>query len=94
VSGPGDLRVEGSLEGSIRVRGRVVVAGGGTVRREVSAREIEVAGRAEGFLQAADLIRVRKGGLLQGEAVASRWVVEDGAALDLHMKLRGRTPSA
>lgn len=54
ISGPGDLRIEGSVRADISVEGRIYVAPGAEVYGEVHAQSILVAGYVEGSLDAAE----------------------------------------
>ena len=86
VLGGGELVVWGSFDGAVRIRGRLVVAEEGSLRREVAARDMEVAGRFEGWFELSGRLRARTGARLAGNGVAARWIVEEGAHLELEMR--------
>ena len=65
---------------------------GGTLGREVSARDLSVAGEADGWFEVTGRIHARDGSRLRGAAVAGRWRIDDGARLELEMKTSGSLP--
>jgi len=74
-----DVRISGTHKGTLDVQGRVVVAEGGTVEGEITAANIDVAGRVEGQLVANELLVLRASAEVEGEVQAERLVIEEGA---------------
>lgn len=84
VRGNEDLVVHGRIEGSIDIgEGILMLTREGQVDADVSARVINVEGRAKGNLQASDQITVRKTGRVRGNISAPR------VALDFGCKFSG-----
>jgi cytoskeletal protein CcmA (bactofilin family) len=79
VSGDGDVRLEGMIEGDIQLRGDLVIAEGGRATSNVDAHGVTVGGDLEGDIRAAGLVHLTSGarvrGNIQGESVA----MDDGA---------------
>jgi cytoskeletal protein CcmA (bactofilin family) len=74
------FRVDGEIEGSLQLPSYDLTVGSqGTVRADVSAREVDVAGVIEGNVDATKKITVRKGGRLLGDLRTPGIVIEDGA---------------
>ncbi len=78
VSGDGDLRCDGTLEGSVALEGALVV--GGRVVGPVRARAVAVEGRLEGAVTAGEL-NVLAGGRLVGDVRATRIGLDDGGSI-------------
>ena len=82
ITGDGDLRVEGSVDGDIVLRGDLVIADGARSTSNVEAQAVTVEGELEGDVRAAGLLRVgasaRVRGDLRGDAIA----IEEGAEID------------
>ena len=86
ISGRGDLRIDGSLEGTIRIRGRVEIRRAGNAHAELQASELEVQGRIDGKMQVEGLLRAVSGCEMIGQISAARWIVEEGARLQAEIR--------
>jgi len=85
IEGREDLRVDGLIEGSVRLPGgQMTVGEHGAVSGPIDAREIVVHGAVRGRLSATDRIEISATGTLQGDIAAQRLRIEEGA------RVRGR----
>lgn len=85
VTGNEDLFVDGVIEGKISLTNSTVTIGpNGTVKAEISARDVVLRGTAEGKFTAAERIQIWHSARVEGELKAERISIEDGA------ELRGR----
>ena len=78
IRAEGDVRLEGTLEGSIRTKSRVIIGGSGVVRADVEAAEILVMGKVNGKLAATRRIELRKGARVEGDLATQSLVIEEG----------------
>lgn len=79
VEGEEDVTVHGRLEGSVSLRDHKLTVGDeGDVNATVSAGIIDVEGRLEGELTAAEQVVVRSTGKVMGNIKAPRVTLEDG----------------
>ena len=83
----GTLRVEGSLEGSIRAGKAVVIGKQGVVRGDITTQDAVISGRVEGTLVAVSRLEVQATGHIKGEVHTRRMQLEEGAVLNgrVHM---------
>ena len=77
ISGAGDLQVEGSLKGDIRVA-RVTIGEGGTVEGTVHADVLDVRGRVTGAIVAKQ-VRLYATSRVEGDITQEQLTVEQGA---------------
>jgi cytoskeletal protein CcmA (bactofilin family) len=98
VTGEGDVRVYGTLQGEVVLRGALVVGEGGAVRGgAVEATDITVEGEVSGEVNAASSLVVHPTGSLSGRVRGRSIRVHAGATLscdfdcdfDLPEELRG-----
>jgi cytoskeletal protein CcmA (bactofilin family) len=82
-----DLTVRGTLEGEVRVGGRVVVAAGASVAGTLNAREAIIAGSVDGELTVSNTLTLRSTAVLNGSARAARLVVEEGSSGDVRLRV-------
>ena len=81
VSGSGGVRIEGSFEGQIGLRGMLVVGESGRVTCEnIRAGTVIVAGAVRGNIITQKL-EIRATGRVWGDVVTTSFVTEDGAFL-------------
>jgi cytoskeletal protein CcmA (bactofilin family) len=81
VRGRGHLVIRGLVEGSLDMQDRVSVEAGSSLRADVHASEMVLAGDAEGRVRIGEILCVRSSGILQGEIESRRFLVEEGAVL-------------
>ena len=76
-----DLIVLGSLEGDLRLTGRLHIAAGSRLKARVQATVVELDGEFEGELR-AETLRVAASARAKGVFVAERLSIEEGALLE------------
>jgi cytoskeletal protein CcmA (bactofilin family) len=83
----GTVRVEGSVEGSIKAGKAVVVGKQGRVSGDVSTQDAVISGRVEGTLRAASRLELQATCQIDGEIHTRRMQLEEGAVLNgtVHM---------
>ena len=74
-----DIRIEGEVVGDLRTSGEVVIGEKGSVRSEIQARDVTIAGRMEGTVIASGIVRITPSGRLVGIVEASSLIIEKGA---------------
>ncbi|MDH3404652.1 MAG: polymer-forming cytoskeletal protein [Acidobacteriota bacterium] len=80
LTGAEDLRIEGSVEGTIRLDGQsVVVSESGRITADIHGRSICVEGRVKGNLHGEKEIIIRPSGQLEGNITAPSVTLENGA---------------
>ncbi len=80
LSGDGDLRIEGDVEGDVRVSGALELADGGSVNGDVSARSVTIEGALTGQVQAEGPVLIRASARVTGNMNGSEVALEEGAA--------------
>jgi cytoskeletal protein CcmA (bactofilin family) len=80
LQGAEPVLVEGTVEGSIRLTAELRVAQGGTVKADVSANTIVVAGEVIGDCHATERVVLESTGRLTGNIRAPRIVIAEGAS--------------
>lgn len=81
ITGSGGVRIEGTFEGQIGLRGMLVVGESGRVTCEnIRAQSVIVAGAVKGNITTQKL-EIRATGRVWGDVVATSFVTEEGAFL-------------
>ncbi len=80
LSGVGGVRIEGTFDGSLSVKGAVVIADGAKVTADIQAGTVTVAGSLKGNVTAGK-VEIRATGRIWGDLVTSAFATEEGAFL-------------
>lgn len=78
----GTLRVEGRIEGNVRVAGTVVIGKDGVVTGEIVAQDAVVSGTVDGSLTARSRIEVHASARVAGDLRARSMQLDEGAILN------------
>ena len=80
LSASEDLTIEGQVEGNIELRQNVLTIGpNARIKAQVAAQAIVVEGQVTGNLTASDHVEIRDRGSVDGDLVAPRVSIADGA---------------
>ena len=95
VSGSEDLTIEGQVEGKIELRDHVLTVGStGHVHAHVAAKSIIVLGQVRGNLTASEKVDIWEKGSVEGDLVAPRVAIADGAEFRGSIDMRRKEPAA
>lgn len=95
ISGSEDLRLDGGVDGLIRLEGRKLTVGASAkIVADIVAGEIVVYGNIKGNLCARDRIEIKKDGSVIGELTTSRIMIEDGAYFKGSIEIDRKTAGA
>ena len=78
VSGTGNLRIDGEIEGELKLSGSVIVGETGMVTGNVSARSLDVSGTVHGNAQTEEGLTIHSAGQLIGDVKVNAFQIEDG----------------
>lgn len=88
IQGEGCTRIDGEFEGVISSRGDVIIDQNGDVVAEIKARNITVAGKYEGNIEAEKNLDVKKTGIAHGKfRIKGALIVEEGAIITGSMEM-------
>ena len=94
VSGGENLTIEGQVEGKIELRNHILTVGSnGHVQAHIVAKSIVVLGQVTGNLTADEKVDVREKGSVEGDIVAPRVAIADGAKFRGSIDMRREQPS-
>jgi cytoskeletal protein CcmA (bactofilin family) len=82
ISATEDLVVEGRVTGKIHLNeSRLTVGEEGYAQSQISAREVIIAGRVEGKIQASERVELRHTAQVAGDIVAPRLIIHQDAVV-------------
>lgn len=80
-----NARLLGSFDGKIKGKGQLHIAEGAKCKAQVEAAQIVVDGSVEGNLQAKERIQLNAKSQINGDIVAAKLIVAEGAAFSGHV---------
>ena len=80
IKSKGDIRIDGSLNGSIETQGKVVVGLGGVVEGDVICKDADVAGVLKAKITVSQLLSLKMSAKLNGDIVTNKLSIEPGAS--------------
>ncbi|MEZ7837889.1 MAG: polymer-forming cytoskeletal protein [Flavobacteriales bacterium] len=75
----GDLRIDGTLTGSITTKGRLVIGETGLVEGEVVCQNALIAGTLKAKIQVHELLSLKATANLSGDIITNKLAIEPGA---------------
>lgn len=88
----GIIKIEGTVDGTVRAQGQVLVARGGEVHGDIHTRGAVIGGKVKGSLVAEERVEVQDGALIEGDLTTPRLVVHEGG--DVNGRVVMGPPSA
>ncbi len=79
ISSEGDLRIDGSVKGTITVKSKLVLGPSSKVDGDVKAANCDVSGIVNGNMQIAELLTVKATAKVVGDISSQKLVIESGA---------------
>lgn len=83
VSAKSDIRVDGTIKGSLDCASKVIIGPTGYIEGQINCENAMIEGRFEGTLNVKGLLNVRKTASINGEITTSKLIVEAGAIFNV-----------
>lgn len=83
-----DFRIDGTLEGSIKTSGKVVIGKEGVINGVIVCSYADIEGKLNGKLEVKESLSLKSSSNLEGEAVIGKLIVESGAIFNAKCSMR------
>jgi len=94
VTGDEDLYIQGRVEGTIDLKQHNVTVGPeGRVKANIKGRMVTIEGEVDGDVRGQEQVALRSASKVNGDIIAPRVVLEDGATFLGNIDMSGKTPS-
>ncbi|HOF21617.1 MAG TPA: polymer-forming cytoskeletal protein [Bacteroidales bacterium] len=87
IKSGGDLRIDGTLNGNLNTKGKVVIGPTGKVNGEVVCKNSEVSGIVEGKITVHQLLILKVSSKILGDIVTAKLSIEPGAIFSGNCKM-------
>ncbi|MBL7847583.1 MAG: polymer-forming cytoskeletal protein [Cyclobacteriaceae bacterium] len=82
IEASGNIRIEGRIIGNIKSKSKVALGNSCVVDGNVSAQNADIEGTVKGKVEIADLLVLKATGMVQGDIITGKLVVEPGAVFN------------
>lgn len=82
VESSDNLRVEGTLKGTIKTKSKIVLGASALVEGDVYARNAEIQGKVKGKIEVTELLILGEGCKVHGDIITNKLEVRDGASFN------------
>ena len=92
VESAGDIRIDGTLKGNLKTKGKVVIGNTGLIRGEVYCKNSDVEGKVEGKINVQELLSLKATSVINGDISAKRLAIEPGAKFTGNCNMSSDSP--
>ena len=85
----GDFRIDGTIEGSIKTSGRMIIGKGGIVKGNASCNNADIEGTVSGELTVKQLLTLKETANIQGDVTMDKLSIEPGATFNVNCSMKG-----
>ncbi|WP_028888279.1 bactofilin family protein [Tenacibaculum ovolyticum] len=85
----GDFRIDGTLEGTIKTNGRVIIGESGFIKGKVECTNADIEGKFSGELVVSNTLTVKTSANINGDVIIGKLSVEPGASFNATCSMKG-----
>jgi cytoskeletal protein CcmA (bactofilin family) len=89
IKSEGDFRVDGTLEGTLKTLGRVIIGVDGLIKGNIEATNADIQGKFSGQLLVSKTLTVKATATISGEVSIGKLSVEPGATFNATCAMKG-----
>lgn len=82
-----DIRIDGTLTGSLNCKGKVIIGPTGFISGEISCENAVIEGKFEGVLTVGDVLHVKETAKVEGDVSTLKLVVQPGSVFNVKCKM-------
>ncbi|MBT5615431.1 MAG: polymer-forming cytoskeletal protein [Flavobacteriales bacterium] len=80
IQSKGDIRVDGTLKGSVNTSGKIVLGKDGVIEGDVVCTDADVSGTIKAKISVAQLLSLKSTAKLNGDIITNKLSIEPGAS--------------
>jgi cytoskeletal protein CcmA (bactofilin family) len=79
VNSTGDIRIDGTLTGQVKCKGKIVVGATGVLEGEIFCQNADLSGQINGKVEVAELLTLKASARFSGDMITNKLAIEPGA---------------
>jgi len=93
IEAKGGFRIEGTLNGTLKTEGKVVISKGGLIKGDLDCQSADFEGTFDGKLNVLETLMLRSTAIIDGEVNAGKLSIEPGASFNATCSMKGAVKS-
>ncbi|MCF4100668.1 polymer-forming cytoskeletal protein [Gillisia sp. M10.2A] len=93
IEAKGGFRIEGTLKGTLKTAGKVVISKGGFIEGTLDCQNADFEGKFSGKLLVSETLTLRNTAVVNGEVKAGKLAIEPGANFNATCEMKGAVKS-
>ncbi len=89
ISSDGDFRIDGSVDGTIKTSGKLIVGKDGEVTGTITCVNADIEGKISGTLNCSGTLNLKSSATIDGEVFIEKLAVEPGATFNASCSMKG-----
>ena len=94
INASSDIRIDGTLKGTLECKGRVIIGPEGRVEGEINCQNAVIEGSFQGKINVKELLNIREKANIQGDVHTDKLLVQPGAIFNVSCSMGGQTLKA
>jgi cytoskeletal protein CcmA (bactofilin family) len=82
IDAHGNIRIEGTVEGFITSKSKIVIGDSAVIKGNITSVEAEISGKVDGEVVCSEILYLKKTSYISGNIITRKLVVENGAVFD------------
>ncbi len=82
IKSDGDIRIDGTLQGMVHSKSKVVIGNSGAVSGNILCKSADIHGKVEGTIEVKDTLYLKSTAHIEGDIIVSKLVIESGAVFN------------
>ncbi len=78
----GEIRIDGTLDGNLQAKGKVVIGTTGRLNGEIACRNADIQGKVEGKITVLELLTFKNTCVFKGDLTTKQLAIEPGAVFN------------
>jgi cytoskeletal protein CcmA (bactofilin family) len=80
VHSTGDIRIDGTLNGHVKCKGKIVVGNTGVLEGDIFCQNADFSGKIKGKIEVTELLTLKSTARLNGDIITNKLAIEPGAS--------------